>query len=125
LALALEAQTTWQRSVNAVNPELFALKGHARQAARPGAVDLDHLIQAQRYETTLSGQLRLFAQQQQQLAQEIMRRQEALVAADRQVRVLEHLRDRQQQRHEEQQLRREAKELDEFAGRRRQDEWAC
>jgi flagellar export protein FliJ len=125
LAQALDAQSTLERNVHAVDQELLALKERARQAARPGAVDLDHLIQAQRYEATLGGQRRLFAQQQQQLTAEIERRREALLAADRQVRVLEHLRDRQHQCHHAQHLRREAKELDELAGRRRQDEGTC
>jgi len=53
--------------------------------------------------------------QREQVAVEIERRREVLVAANREVRVLEKLREKQSQRHREEENRREAKQLDEAA----------
>jgi flagellar protein FliJ len=56
--------------------------------------------------------------QRKQLAVEIERRREALLAANREVRVLEKLRDHQMERYREEENRRDIKRLDEVAGQR-------
>src|SRR5215469_13105120 len=78
------------------------------QSPAPGPVDVDGLLNATRYELVLRAELRQFEVQAATIAAEIEKRRQALVAADRDVRSLELLRDAQQQRHlakEEQQSR--------------------
>jgi flagellar FliJ protein len=73
------------------------------------------LLHTHRYEVVLAAQGRQLAGQLAEVAAEVERRRLAVVEADRQVRVLEKLRERQaaqQRRHEE---RQQVKQLDELA----------
>ncbi|HWB10037.1 MAG TPA: flagellar export protein FliJ [Pirellulales bacterium] len=88
------------------------------QVPRPGALDVDELLNATRYELVLRAELRQLELQQATIETEIERRREALVAADRDVRSLELLRDAQQERHSAEEEQRSRKELDEVALRR-------
>jgi flagellar export protein FliJ len=58
-------------------------------------------------------------QQQQQVAQEVERRRLALVEADRQVRVLEKLREKKHEEYVRQEERRDQRLMDELAARAR------
>jgi flagellar protein FliJ len=86
-----------------------------RKAAGPGTVDLAELIEADRYAVILQQQEERLRAARQSLAVEIDRRREALLAADRDVQVLEKLRDRRQQQHRQEEERQLAKQLDEAA----------
>ncbi len=66
----------------------------------------------------LAAQQKHLAQQRQAVAQEIQRRRQLLIEADRDVRILEKLEQRQRQRHRDEENREEVKELDEVAQRR-------
>jgi len=103
--------------LNMVKRELRLLGEQCRRAAGPGQVDVDRLLEAQRYELALRAQQRHLEQQRRNLAQEIERRREALAEAEREVKVLEKLRERQQARHQYEENRREVKLLDEVAQR--------
>jgi flagellar export protein FliJ len=105
-----------------VGQELADLKQQCRRSSLPGAVDVDRLIDAQRYELLILAQRHVLEQHEQTLAVEIERRREALVAADREVRILEKLREKQEQEHRRQQEREDVKVLDEVAGRRHETE---
>jgi flagellar export protein FliJ len=98
--------------------EMGWLRERCRRAAGPGAIDVDQLIEAQRYELNLRAQQRQLEQQRQAVAAEIERRRQALVAANRDVRVLEKLRDKQAVRHQQDENRRDIKLLDEVAQQR-------
>jgi flagellar FliJ protein len=87
----------------------------SRQAKSPGAANVDALQQLQRYVLLLQGQLAALNKQIEQVAAEVQRRREALVEADRQVKTLEKLRDKQLAAHEHKALALEGKELDELA----------
>jgi flagellar FliJ protein len=102
----------------ALEREIEALADEFRRSSAPGSLDVDRLIRRHRHELLLRGQQQQFARQQAILLAEIERRREALVAADRDVRVLEKLRQRQAQRHAEIEAQRELKQLDEIATRR-------
>jgi flagellar protein FliJ len=99
----------------AVGGELDQLKDQCRQAAGPGDVDVDRLVEAQRFELTLRHQQRQILRQRETVAAEIDRRQQALVEADREVKVLERLREKQAEAHRDVEERRDAKRLDEVA----------
>jgi flagellar protein FliJ len=86
-----------------------------RSGTSPGRLDIDRLITANRYDLVLRRELHVVTEREQTLAAEIERRRETLVAADREVRVLEKLRARQHEQFRQQQSLVEAKQLDEVA----------
>ena len=95
--------------------ELDALKEFCRRKVSPGGLDIDRLVEAQRYELVTRAQQGKVAEQRETVAAEIERRRQALVEADREVRVLEKLRERlAEQRRREGEVR-EARRLDEVA----------
>jgi flagellar protein FliJ len=98
--------------------ELASLRAACRKAMAPGSVDLDRIVEVQRYELALRAQQKHFAQQRMAVANEIERRREALLAANREVRVLEKLRERQQQRHQHEEMLRDIRQLDEAGAAR-------
>jgi flagellar protein FliJ len=115
LAEALNVDQVLQKQADAVERELEALKEFCRHKVSPGAVDVNRLVEAQRYELVARARQRTLGDQRQQVAAEIERRREALVEADREVRVLEKLRDKQADAHRREEDLREAKRLDEVA----------
>src|SRR4051794_30729530 len=66
----------------------------ARDLKLPGAANVDSLLQTHRYEVVLAAQRRQLNQQIKEVENEIERRRLVLVESDRQVRVLEMLRER-------------------------------
>src|SRR5262245_25491229 len=122
LAEAFRAEEALRVRIKEVEQELSALKHNYRRCVQPGALDVDRLIDAQRYELVMLTQRQTLAQHEQTLAQEIERRREALVAADREVRVLEKLRETKQLAHRQEEERREMKVLDEVGNRPRETE---
>lgn len=88
------------------------------QAAANGEIDADRLLNATRYELVLRAEVRQIELQETTLRAETEKRRQALVAADRDVRSLELLRETQHERHRADEARKAAKELDEIALRR-------
>ena len=115
LAEAYRVDDLLRRRLEAVAVELGGLLGVSRLAARPGSVDVDRLVETQRYTAALRSQAALVLRQREDVTAEIQRRRQALLEADREVRVLEKLRQRQAERHRADEDRREAKRLDEVA----------
>ncbi len=108
----LERQREAARSEHA---ELQASRGGLSVGER---VDLDRLLEAERYAMVLRAQEELAGRQREAIAEEIERRRQALVQADREVRVLEHLRDRHAARCRAAEAKGEMRDLDEAAQRR-------
>ncbi len=115
LAEAYRVDETLAKQFDTLSRELDALRQFYRRKASPGAVDIDQLVEAQRYELVARGQQRNIAEQRETVAAEIERRRQALVEADREVRVLEKLRERQAEQHRREEELRETKRLDEVA----------
>jgi flagellar export protein FliJ len=107
------AERALRRQLEQLHAEWDRLLSTAREAARPGTVAIDRLADAHRYRQTLEARRRQISAQRAELAAEIERRREALLKADRDVRMLERLRDAQQLRHRQETHRREIKSLDE------------
>jgi flagellar protein FliJ len=103
-----------QRRVS-LQEEQSGLAGRERQLKSPGVADVDALLQAHRYEIVLAAQMRQLNDQIAQVVAESERRRQVLVEADRQVRVLEKLRDRQATTHRQEEQRLETKQFDELA----------
>jgi flagellar export protein FliJ len=118
LAEALRLDESLQERHQSLDLELAELLAAAQQTASPGWVNVDRLIAAQQYELVLRSEQHTLARQRATLEAEIERRREALIAADREVRTLEKLRESQQQKFRQEEERREIKLLDEVASRR-------
>jgi flagellar export protein FliJ len=88
---------------------------HGRMAT--GQINLDLLLGSSRYDAIMRAELAAIAAHESTLAEEIERRQQAVLAADREVRMLEKLRDKQRELHQAAQALAEMKELDEIAAR--------
>ncbi len=118
LAEAYDAESQLKQRAEDLNQDLRQLNDEYRRAGGTGSVDVDRLLAAQRYEVVLRSQRQQLREQIDMLATEIERRRLALVEADRDVRVLEKLREKQLRRHREEEGRRETKRLDEVAQQR-------
>jgi flagellar protein FliJ len=118
LAQARQAVRILDDQLAALTDEQAANQELARLALQKGSLEVDRLLDAHRYELLLAGQERHLKQQRQRIEHEAERRRLALVEADRQVKVLEKLRERQLQAFVHEEQRREINELDEVAQRR-------
>jgi flagellar export protein FliJ len=86
-----------------------------RSATTGQYLDVNRLLEAQRYELLLKAQSQELAKQALLLAAETERRRQTLVEADREVRVLELLDERHSDAHNRDEQRAETKRLDEAA----------
>ena len=115
LAEAYRVDDLLQEQLDLMAGQRRTLVERCREAVGPGTVDVDRLVEAQRFELTLNAQCKHIEGQREKVTEEIERRREALVGANREVRVLEKLREKQTQRHRREENRRETKSLDEVA----------
>jgi len=119
LADAYRAEQILADQRTALGGEMAALRESQRATLTAATLDVNQLIESQRYEMVLEAQQRLLTDQAQRLAIEVERRRLAVVEADRSVRVLEKLDERRRTEHRKDQERRETKEIDEIAVMRR------
>jgi flagellar FliJ protein len=115
LATAYEAERILTEQRNAVVAETAELIESQRQLMQQGSLDVTQLLTAQRYHLALEAQIRTLADQAARLAEEVERRRQSLVEADREVQVLDKLEERKRQQHREASQRAETKVLDEVA----------
>ena len=115
LATAYEAERILAEQRKAVVAETTALVDSQRQLMQQGSLDVTQLLTAQRYQLALEAQNRKLADQAAKLAEEVERRRQSLVEADREVRVLDKLEQRKRQQHREASQRAETKVLDDVA----------
>jgi flagellar FliJ protein len=110
-----------ERSLNereaALQRELDDQNQWFRRGTAPGPLNVDRLSTGHRYQLLLRRQARTLAGERQSLALEIERRRQVLLEADREVRVLEKLRERQFEHFRRQLAAAEVKQLDEAAAR--------
>lgn len=118
LAEALEAEQILLEHERQLDEEVVRVREHLRSGSKPGELHVDNLINAHRYELVLRTRRGQIEQQKQQVAAEVERRRQALVEADKQVRMLEKLEEKQRLKHRHEELEREMKHLDETAQQR-------
>lgn len=116
LAEALEAERMLERQRDEVEAQMRDLATTIRESST-GSLDVDQMLSRDRYQLLLKGHREVLRQQSGRLSDEIARRREALVHADREVRVLERLREVQHEAHRQEEERRELAALDEAAAR--------
>ncbi len=119
LAEAFRAEAVLIENLRGVDEELAVLSDDYRDATRPGRIDVDRLLDHQRREALLVAQKAEYNRQRELVAAEIERRREALAQADRDVRMLEKLREKQALADSADAARASARQLDEFAIQRR------
>lgn len=105
LAEAYRAVQILEERIQEANNELAAAQAAAQAAVKIGTVNVDHMVNAHRYQLILKSQRAAIEAQLKQVMQEVERRRLALVEADRQVRVLEKLREKKLQEYEQSTLR--------------------
>jgi flagellar FliJ protein len=115
LATAFEAERILTEQRQQVAAEIAGLGDARRRLMQQSALDVNQLLASQRYQLMLEAQSRTLAEQAEKLAAEVDRRRQALVEADREVRVLDKLEERQRRQHREAAGRAEARKLDEVA----------
>jgi flagellar FliJ protein len=115
LAKAIRAEEMLRAEERTLEQQQAEAAHRGRQLKSPGAADVDALLRTHRYEVVLTAQRRQLAAQIAQVQAESERRRQVLVEADRHVRVLEKLRERQAAAHRQQAHRLETKQFDEMA----------
>lgn len=118
LAEAFQAEQVLAERRTELETEEAKLRELQRSATSGRFLNINRLIEAQRYELVLRANGQELARQEALLAPEIERRRQALVEADREVRVLERLDEHHRHEHERLEQRREMKQLDETAVQR-------
>jgi flagellar protein FliJ len=117
LAEVLTAERALDDKKQSIENELFCQRSRSRARLAPGRIDLNALTTADGYERGLRSRLRAINADAAALAVSVVERRQALAAADREVRALEKLRDRQLEDFRRDSARAETKELDEAASR--------
>jgi flagellar FliJ protein len=118
LAEAFRAEDVLSETRAALAGEEMELRAMQRSATEGKYLDINRLLEAQRYELLLKARGQELAKQAMLLAAETERRRQLLVEADRDVRVLERLDERHREEHIRRTRRNELKQLDETAANR-------
>ena len=118
LAEAYQATQMLEDQIKAVKQELVDLQDTQRNAIENPKTDMNGLLQAGRYQAILQAQQSTMEGQVKLLATEVERRRQVVVEADRQVRVLDKLEERQKAEHLKKMRQAEVKELDEIGSLR-------
>lgn len=118
LAEAYRAEEVIEAEQQRIANELVETEMRGRRVASPGSLNVDQLTEVRRFELVLRAQREHVAKQRQTLEAEVEQRRLALVDANRQVRVLEELRQKQLKRHHQEENRQEIKQMDEAGGLR-------
>jgi flagellar FliJ protein len=115
LAEAFRAAEVLAANRDELTAEQTELRNLQRSAVAARYLDVNRLLEAQRYELLLKVRGEELAKQTALLAAEIERRRQVLVEADREVRVLELLDERHRRDYKRRQARLESRQLDEAA----------
>jgi flagellar FliJ protein len=115
LAEAFRAEQVLSETRAALVEEERELRAMQRSATEGKYLDVNRLLEAQRYELLLKARGQELAKQAMLLAAETERRRQVLIEADRDVRVLELLDERHREEYERRQQRIEQNQLDETA----------
>lgn len=118
LAEAFHAESLLRQQAAQLEQDVREVEQRSRVISSPGRVHVDKVLDTHRYKLMLRSQIMILNQKEAQLRTEIERRRAALTAADRDVRVLEKLRERKLEEHAATELKRESRQLDDFAVQR-------
>lgn len=112
-AAAERAEDLFQQQADQLAAEWDRVLTITRDAVGRGAIDVGRLIETHRYQKTLEARRTRVGKQLADAKAEVEVRREALIEADRDVRMLEKLRDAQKMRHHQESHRLDMKRIDE------------
>jgi len=115
LAKALEAEAIIREKLEGVNHEIKTTKEEGRRLATGGEVNVDHLIGLRRHEAFLLAQKTVIEEHLEKLLAEVERRRQAVIEADKEVRVLEKLHEKLKDRYDSALEAKETVAFDEIA----------
>lgn len=118
LSKAYEAARIVEEKLEKIRSDLIACVEEGRQSILAGKISIDFLLSMRRHEAHLLTQQAEARNQLQQIQVEIERRRAAVIEADRDVKVLEKLREKLKERHIKEEALADLKQLDETAGQR-------
>ncbi len=116
LSDAQQAEAIVAARIGEMDREIGQIRLLGQLATAPGKVDVDQLLDMQRYEAQLKLERAATEDQRQKIEQEVERRLARAIDADREVRILEKLRESQSERHRHGEQAAEQKRFDELAG---------
>lgn len=119
LAKALKAEEIVDEQRKQLQDETARSEATVRNTSLPGEVNVDSVMHAMRHRMYLQAQQGHLHKTIEQVRAEVARRRAALVEADRQVKMLEKLREQQAANHRRAEDRKEQILLDELGQRRR------
>lgn len=105
---AQRAEDQVSTHIAGLQSEIQMLRAQSRTAIQPGALDLARVKHAQRYEQSLRAEMESAKRRRQSLAEEVSRRREMLIEADRESKLVDKVQERAAQHRRTEQTRREA-----------------
>lgn len=121
LAKAHEAERIVMNKIEELGQEIARCGEETRKAILHGKIDVNFMIGLRRHEAYLISQRGLAQQQLTQVREEIERRRIILMNADREVKTLEKLKEKQRERFMDDIRVSDMKQMDEIAGRDRRE----
>ncbi|MHB8955780.1 MAG: flagellar export protein FliJ [Pirellulaceae bacterium] len=118
LANAYRADQVLQQRQESLEREITQTQQQVKQRSAPGTIHVDRLLNTHRYALILTAQQQQVHRQREVIGAEMERRRQALVEADRELRILEKLREKHAQAFDYAQLQAEVRQFDELALRR-------
>lgn len=116
--MAIHALRILEERLQQVETEIGEQRMRRNETAQQRDLQVEKLIQSERYELVLTFQKQELHNQIQQVSEEMETRRETLVEADREVKVLEKLREKQMAGHQLLVARDEQRQLDEMGTQR-------
>ena len=114
---AHEAARLVEEELERVRGEYAHCMEQGLQAAQQEQIDVNYLLAMRRHQAYLITQQELAIKQLEEIRQEIERRRIALMEADREVKVLEKLREKMKAKYLQEEALADLKQMDEIAGR--------
>jgi len=118
LAKAYDARRILEEHLQEVERQLAEGTATARSLMQPGqTVNVDYLLGIRRQEMFLLANQEEINQQMQEIDAEIERRRDAVVAANKELKILEKLKEKRHEQYLDDEKREETKAMNEIAGR--------
>ncbi|MCA9230401.1 MAG: flagellar export protein FliJ [Planctomycetales bacterium] len=123
---AYQALRILEDQISAAGEEVAQLQAAQRGALDGDMADVNAMLEAGRYQAVLRSQQKTMQDQIQLLTPEIERRRQAVIVADKEVRILDKLEERQRAEHRHLRQRAEISELDEIGSQsvEAENQWA-
>jgi len=118
LAQAYDARNILEGYLKEIERQLLEGTATAREMMQPGqAVNVDHLLGLRRQEMFLRANQDDLKQKAQIIDEEIERRRDAVIEANKELKIVEKLKEKRYEKYLAEEKRADTKEMDEIAGR--------